>query len=237
MVTEWEKEQNKPLSLRLNSDDPNSPKELQLLDATSGEPGGSSGWIKDVDKDVAVHSVNVNYIEANYKADFFLPQHRANRAMLASLGVSAGDDISVLGFPMNLAGAQKNYVIVRNGSLARISDVLDGTSSNFLIDSLVFPGNSGGPVVLRPNLGAIGGTKPISSAYLFGMVISYVPYNDIAVSQQTKQPRVIFQENSGLAEVVPLDNVDALIQSWEAKSPALLPPPVAPSANQALHTP
>jgi hypothetical protein len=115
---------------------------------------------------------------------------------------------------MNLAGAQKNYVIVRQGCIARISDMIDGTSASFLLDAFIFPGNSGGPVILKPEMTAIGGTKAQANAFLIGIVRAYQPYSDIAVSQQTKQPRVIFQENSGLAEVLPIDYVDEAIRSW-----------------------
>ena len=38
-----------------------------------------------------------------------------------------------------------------------------------------------------------------------GVVKSYILYTDIAYSSQTNLPRVSFMENSGLAEVIPLD--------------------------------
>ena len=73
--------------------------------------------------------------------------------------MSAGDGVFVLGFPMNLAGVQRNHVIARQGVIARVSEMLDGASQTFMIDSFVFPGNSGGPVVLKPDVAAIGETK------------------------------------------------------------------------------
>jgi hypothetical protein len=74
-----------------------------------------------------------------------------------------------------------------------------------LIDALVFPGNSGGPVITRPELTSIEGTKRQNNAYLLGVVRAYVPYQDVAISQQTGRPRIAFEENSGLAEVIPMD--------------------------------
>jgi hypothetical protein len=74
--------------------------------------------------------------------------------------------------------------------------------------------------MLKADILAINGTQSQPNSYLIGMVISYKPYNDIAVSQQTKQPRVIFQENSGLADVVPVDFIDETIADAEkAQSP------------------
>jgi hypothetical protein len=92
--------------------------------------------------------------------------------------------------------------------------------STFLIDALVFPGNSGGPVVSGVNLNAIQGTKSQDRAYLIGVVRSYLPFTDVAVSQQTGQARMVSQENSGLAEVVPVDYINEAIvasQAAEAK--------------------
>jgi hypothetical protein len=66
---------------------------------------------------------------------------------MKELSVSPGDGVFVLGFPMNIAGRQRNYVIARQGCVARIGEMLDGASPLFLLDSFVFPGNSGGPVV------------------------------------------------------------------------------------------
>ena len=110
-----------------------------------------------------------------------------------------------LGFPLGLIGEKRSYVIVRQGIIARIRDYLSGSTKEFLIDTSIFPGNSGGPVVIHPELTAIEGTKTIDRASLIGIVSSYVPYNDIAISQQTKRPRIIFEENSGLASVVPIE--------------------------------
>jgi hypothetical protein len=46
-------------------------------------------------------------------------------------------------------------------------------------------------------------------------VQGYKPYEDIAVSQQTKLPRIIFQENSGLGTVVPIDFVKHVIEEHQ----------------------
>lgn len=115
---------------------------------------------------------------------------------------------------MGLIGGQRNYVIVRQGTIARIRDYLAGTSTEFLVDATIFPGNSGGPVITRPELTSIQGTKNIQSAYLVGVVQGYLPYDDVAISTQTKRPRVIFEENSGLASVVPMDYVKEVVTEF-----------------------
>lgn len=123
------------------------------------------------------------------------------------LGIGEGDSLFVLGFPMGLAGEQRNYTIVRQGVIARIRDYLEGHTNTILIDGAIFPGNSGGPVFTRPESIALTGTTPNRRCLFLGMVASYVPYQDVAVSQHTGMPRVIFEENSGLSNVVPYDAI------------------------------
>lgn len=177
-------------------------------------------WFFHPDDNIDVAAVPINFKlleEAGIGRDVLASdQHAANSDKLISLGVTAGDGIFVLGFPMNLAGEERNYVIVRQGAVARISEMLDHASPTFMIDAFAFPGNSGSPVVLKPELTAIEGTKAQLKAYLIGMVLSYHPYEDVAVSTQTRQRRVTFQENSGLAEVLPIDYVDQAISAWLA---------------------
>ena len=69
---------------------------------------------------------------------------------------------NTFGFPMGQVGKERNYTIVRHGSLARVRDAIVGSSESFLVDTLIFPGNSGGPVVIRPEALAVGGTKGVA---------------------------------------------------------------------------
>src|SRR5690606_36629166 len=123
-----------------------------------------------------------------------------------------GDGVYIIGFPMGLIGAHRNYAIVRGGCVARIRDSLAGTASTFLVDSFIFPGNSGGPVVAKPEVMSITGTQALGSAKLTGIITGYLPYRDVAVSQQTQRPRIIFEENSGLAQVLPVDRVREAVE-------------------------
>ncbi|MFP2996260.1 serine protease [Spongiivirga sp. MCCC 1A20706] len=141
----------------------------------------------------------------------------ANIQKLKDIGVSEGDSTFTLGFPMGMLDRDRQYVFLRKGSISRIRDLFDNLSTDFIVDSLVFPGNSGGPVILKPEVGAIEGTKINNQAYLIGVVKSYIPFQDVAISQQTKRPRIIFEENSGLALVEPVDHITDTIQVYEKK--------------------
>ena len=127
--------------------------------------------------------------------------------VLDETGIREGNGIYVLGFPLELAGKERNYVIARQGILARVQDWLRGDEDTFLIDASIFPGNSGGPVLTKPEIVAVGDYKAYGKSSLLGMVASYVPYNDFAISQKTGQTRVMFQENSGLGRVIPVDAI------------------------------
>jgi hypothetical protein len=102
---------------------------------------------------------------------------------------------------------ERQYVICRSGIIARIQDYLEDRATDYLVDAPVFPGNSGGPVVVCPSALSIEGTKPPENADLIGIVKSYVPYRDVAVSSQTRRPRITFEENSGLTAVEPMDAI------------------------------
>lgn len=227
--------------LRFN---PESPKAAHVFDAPLKDANGKQLWfaLADPDVDIAVMTINATVLQAEkIQFGFFAGDaHVLTHKDAGSAGLSEGDGVFVLGFPMGNVGAERNYVVVRQGIIARIRDSLAGAVKTFLIDAAVFPGNSGGPVVTRPEMTAITGTKSITQASLIGVVSAYLPYHDVAVSQQTRRPRIIFEENSGLAAVVPVDRVletiEAYVQS-SATAPAQAPtvqdepPAVVPPAS------
>jgi len=186
---------------------------IDLLD-----DNGDAIWIthQDPEIDIALIPINFNQlIEHKIQANVFQnDNHIANIDKMNKVGITEGDFAYVLGFPMGLVGDHRNTVIVRGGSIARIRDALNRTNKEFLVDAFVFPGNSGGPVISKPEAMSISGTKSLKSANLIGIVKSYVPYQDIAVSVQTKRPRVIFEENSGLASVHPVDFIEEIISEY-----------------------
>jgi hypothetical protein len=164
--------------------------------------------------DVAVIPINPPFLKSEGARFGFFKSDREvlNRQKAKEVGLTEGDGAFVLGFPMGLVDRGQDYVIVRQGAIAKVRSALDSsTESSFLLDCFIFPGNSGGPVVLKPEIVAIDKTKPISQAYLLGIVKGYIPYVDVAVSAQTKRPRVTFEENSGLAEVILVDYIDEAI--------------------------
>lgn len=199
--------------LRFNPEAAERAREYELV---LKESNGTLNWFAHPDHnvDVAIIPIVASILrEQKIRfAWFYSDKHVMDRTKANELGLTEGDGIFVLGFPMGLVGEERNFVIVRQGCIARIRDTLAGTSKEFLVDSTVFPGNSGGPVVTKPDAISIQGTKSIGAANLIGMVKAYVPYRDVAISAQTKQPRIIFEENSGLTTVIPIDFVIETVQ-------------------------
>lgn len=164
--------------------------------------------------DVAVIPIDYQLLreQAMQVSYFKSDEHVANIGKLNDLGIAEGDFVYVLGFPMGLIGGERNTVMVRSGSIARIRDALARANDEYFVDAFVFPGNSGGPIVSKPEALAIKGTKSQDAAYLIGVTKSYVSYRDVAVSLQSRRQRVVFEENSGLASVHPIDFAQELIE-------------------------
>ena len=158
--------------------------------------------------DVAVAPLRLDS-EEGFRSWFRSDRHVHFREKLQEVGFMEGDEVYTLGFPLGLAGDERNYVIARQGIVARIMDWYDGQSRTFLIDAFVYPGNSGGPVVAKPTMFSY--TETRLHPKLIGMVSAYVPYQDVARSEQTGRVVSVSTENSGLAEVVPIDKVDETI--------------------------
>src|SRR2546422_1429093 len=179
------------------------------LPLTGGE---RRSWAAHPDErvDVAVVLINARVLlEAGMELGYFRPTDIAYVATMKEHDIGPGEELFVLGFPMGMSGVERNYVIARSGMIARLDDEILASSRTFLIDASVFPGNSGGPVVVKPNSDSLAGRRPIDQAYLIGMVRSYLPYEEIAYSLLTDPPtpRMVFTENSGLADIIPMDCV------------------------------
>ena len=200
--------------LRFNPEGDEPAKEFEALLV---DKDNKQTWLvhPDPEVDLAILSINAPFLmEQGIRFSYFRnDQHITTRTQATEIGVSEGDGVFILGFPMGMIGEKRNFVIVKQGIIARIRDTLAEHSKEFLVDASIFPGNSGGPVVLRPEIVSIQGTKANSSASLLGVVSSYVPYQDVAISAQTKRPRIIFEENSGLASIVPVDYLVEIIDS------------------------
>ena len=137
-------------------------------------------------------------------------------------GVDEGGFVYAIGFPMGIVSDYIKAPFVRLGCISRVEDAFNGIGdSSYYVDAQTFPGNSGGPVVSRPELASVAGTNHNERASLIGILNSYKPYIDYLISQQTGKPVMVHRENSGLTKVFPVDWIKEVIEIEEARISSL----------------
>ena len=135
------------------------------------------------------------------------------KMFLKNENIQPGTPALILGFPMGLRSKKYTTPIVRKAIVSLKEPDF------FVIDGFAFPGNSGGPVVYMPahQRKGIPLSNYIGKQMLLGVVSSYIPYKDTAISRQTKRPRITFEENSGLTIVVPAEELLNLVNRNDVK--------------------
>lgn len=124
-----------------------------------------------------------------------------NDFLLGSKEVFELDPVFFVSYHPGLSGVQDLNPIFRSGVISKINN-----DRTILLDAFAFPGNSGSPVFLAPTFLSLGTGGIIELGKnlrqgLVGVVGEYYAYQDIAVSSQTGRPRIIFEENSGIARI------------------------------------
>ena len=132
-------------------------------------------------------------------------------------GVEEGGLLYMLGYPMGLVNAGSGSPICRLGCVARISEAQISEKKNILVDIQNFPGNSGSPIVNRPEVVSLNGTKCLEKCVLVGIVHSYIPYQETLLNTQTKQIVEVRSENSGLANVHPVEFIREVVDVIQPK--------------------
>jgi hypothetical protein len=157
------------------------------------------GWFLSTNADLACRFIAYGN-ESDFRAiphDFLLRQKKVEPAA----------HIVIVGFPMGLRSEQYTTPILRSGIVAR------SATNELMLDAFVFPGNSGGPVVYVPTIrmGSNLHSPLINDERVIGIVTDYIPFTDVGISPQTKRPRIVFEENSGLCHAVPADRLIELM--------------------------
>lgn len=169
----------------------------------------------DKDIDIAVLPLSAKYINENnleFPA-FDIDKKALTSSELRTKGVDDGSTIYMLGFPMQLITKMTSHPICRLGCVARISkDQIDETK-NILVDIQNFPGNSGSPIINRPEIVSIEGTPALNESVLIGIVHSYLPYQERLLSAQSNKIVEIREENSGLAFAHPVEYIRDIINT------------------------
>lgn len=132
-------------------------------------------------------------------------------------GVDEGSLVYMLGFPMGLVNVNSELPICRMGCIARISEEQIAESHDALLDIQNFPGNSGSPIVSKPEFIGIQGTKILDRCVLIGIIHAYLPYRESLINFQTKEIVEVRSENSGLALMHPVEYIRDVIDMFYTK--------------------
>ncbi len=180
-------------------------------------------WIFHDDKniDVAMMPISFEPNEDDVKIiheDMFLTTDDLNEVQ----------DIFFLAYQPGIEPKKKISPIIRGGIISLINE-----DRTFYVDACAFPGNSGCPVFVKPmpiRYSGKGGTRngPVSigdismgpdplGGKFIGIIGQYIPYQEIAISTQTERPRIIFEENTGLARVWSVGHIREIVKSSRFK--------------------
>lgn len=184
----------------------------------------------DPEIDIIANRINVNgAIENGAIVSFFqLDDQSLNKISMKNSGVTEGALVYALGFPVSLDDGLVDSIskapVCRLGCISRIEHLYHNNNAKFfIIDATTYPGNSGGPVINRPEFISIADTPTNNSANLIGIVSAYIPYREQLMSTQTKKVRMINEENSGLTVVYPVDFIAEVVEIERTRSTGLQP--------------
>ena len=109
--------------------------------------------------DIAVLPLNGSFIVENQLESpaFDIDEHSMSSSELLDNGVNEGSLVYMIGFPMGLVIKDSQSPICRLGCVAWLCEEQIKENHNILLDIQNFPGNSGSPVVTRPELISIEG--------------------------------------------------------------------------------
>lgn len=190
---------------------------LKICDAALVSKDGTPYYVMHPNQniDIAVLPLSPDFINSNnleFPA-FDIDTHAMTSSQLRTAGVDEGSLIYMLGFPMGLVNINSGLPICRLGCIARMSETQIAEEHNILVDLQNFPGNSGSPIITRPEFISVGGSPALDKCVLVGIVHSYIPYRESLINAQTKEVVEIRSENSGIANAHPVEYILEIIDS------------------------
>jgi V8-like Glu-specific endopeptidase len=185
---------------------------------------GKNRWLahNNPKVDIAMLTISPNFLNEKRIDYKFVPDDVfVYPEKFEDIGVELGDEIFIVGFPQGIIGQNKNYAIVRTGSIAKIDKEKINQDALFIIDGNIFPGNSGGPIFTKPEIASLEGTKKIDKNLLLGIVSSHLLHQQIFYNIQSSPPipGAISIENSGLGNIVPMNFVKEVYEEYLKKLP------------------
>lgn len=189
--------------------------ELEVLNVTLKNADGSLNYTvhEMADVDIAVLQLSAQVINdhnLNFCC-FDIDNLSMTSEELRKNGADVGTIIYMLGYPLGLVNVSSNLPVCRMGCISRMSETQLKEQHNILVDIQNFPGNSGSPIIIRPETTHLEGTPVLGKSVLAGIVHEYFPYRETLINSQTKEIVEIRSENSGLANVHPVEYIRDII--------------------------
>jgi hypothetical protein len=132
-----------PYYLAMRTADENGDPDIAVLEIMADETGPVA-YTTNPHADVAALELRMpKEMAATVGLPSFIDEDKVGR-LNASL--HPGEMVSILGFPSVLPATQGGFPILRRGAVASYRPGNLGRSARFLIDTTVYPGDSGGPV-------------------------------------------------------------------------------------------
>ena len=172
--------------------------------------------------DIAVVLISGRFITENNLefAAFNIEDHALTSSELIAQGGDEGLYVYMLGFPMGLVNVDSNTPICRGGCIARIDEKEIRNTKQFLLDIQNFPGNSGSPIITKPEIISIAGDPVLGKSVLIGIVHGYIPYEEKLINAQTQRVVEVRSENSGIAVVNPVEFITEVMDKEITRSQA-----------------
>lgn len=153
------------LSLRIKKGPGLERVEFPIQIRASGKPL----WVQHPKADVAAMRVAIpNETDIRLISTDLL----ATDQTLQDFEVGPGDELFVFGYPLGVEGHPLGYPVLRSGRVSSFPLVPVASTTTFLLDFEVFPGNSGGPVILHSENRFYKGSCHIGKVILFMGVVS-----------------------------------------------------------------
>lgn len=205
-------------SLYLNTN-PLAGQESAMVPLPVGNPVAWE-FLDDDSVDLAVLPIGPSHDIFDYRA---IPISLiATKKSIEEQGISAGNAVVFAGYFYQWPGNHKIQPIVRQGVLAmmpdeKINTTLQKPGRLYLADAHAFHGNSGSPLFVR--VGGIRGNAILGEGYLLlGIVSGYYPEGEsFSVPAATVLTGEV-HDNSGIATVVPAEELNALLDSPRLKA-------------------
>lgn len=168
----------------------------------------------DQNIDIAAIILNDDYIRENHlsMSAIDIDAESLSSEEFLDQGGDEGSLVYMLGFPMGLVVEDSTAPICRMGCVARMDQAEISTNRKFLLDIQNFPGNSGSPIISKPEIISIKGSKALKRSVLIGIVNSYKPYREELINAQTKEVVEIRSENSGIASANPVEFIREAVE-------------------------